>query len=54
MKSLKMIHIKNLYKKKKEPQTHTPAYKIGNHQGPPVEHRELYSILCNKQYGKAI
>ena len=31
---------------------HTTVYKIGNQRGPTVEHRELYSILCNNLYGK--
>ena len=26
---------------------HTTIYKIDNQQGSTVEHRELYSILCN-------
>ena len=34
--------------------THTTIYKIGNQQGPTVEHRELYSIYCNDLFGKRI
>ena len=30
----------------------TNIYKIDKQQGPTIEHRELYSISCNKQYGK--
>ena len=33
---------------------HTTICKIDNQQGPTVEHRELYSILCNGLYGKRI
>ena len=29
-------------------QTHTTIYKIDKQQGPTVQHRELYSISCNK------
>ena len=28
--------------------------KIDNQQGPTVQHRELYSVLCNDLYGKRI
>ena len=34
--------------------THTTMHKIDNQQGPTVEHRELYSILCNNLYEKRI
>ena len=27
-------------------------YKVDKQQGPTVQHRELYSILCNGLYGK--
>ena len=33
---------------------HTTIYKIDNQQGPTVQHRELYSILCNNLHGKRI
>ena len=32
----------------------TLIYKIGNQQGPTVQHRELYSICCNNLYRKII
>ena len=32
--------------------THTTIYKTDNQQRPAVQHRELYSILHNNQYGK--
>ena len=33
-------------------QIQTTIYKIDKQQGPTVQHRELYSIPCNKPYGK--
>ena len=30
--------------------TPTTVWKIDNQQGPPLEHRELYSIFCNNLY----
>ena len=33
---------------------HTTVYKISNQQRPTVQHRELYSVSCNKPYGKRI
>ena len=33
---------------------HTIIYKIENQQGPTVQHKELYSILCNSLYGKEV
>ena len=33
---------------------HTTVYKMGNHQGPAVQHREPYSLFCNNQHGKRI
>ena len=33
---------------------HTTAYKTDNQPGPAVQHRELYSVLCNDLYGKRI
>ena len=30
-------------------QIYTTSYKIDKQQSPTVEHRELYSIFCNKQ-----
>ena len=32
--------------------THTTGYKIGNQQGPAVQHREVHSVLWDKLYGK--
>ena len=29
--------------------THTTIYKIDNQEGPMVQHKELYSMLCNNQ-----
>jgi len=34
--------------------THTTVYKIDNQEGPTVQHRELYSTICNNLYGKRI
>ena len=33
---------------------HITIYKIDKQQGPSVEHREVYSIFCNKLNGKRI
>ena len=33
---------------------HPTISKIDNHQGPTVQHRELYSILYSNLYGKRI
>ena len=33
---------------------HTTVYRMDNQQGPTVEHREVYSILCNDLHGKRI
>ena len=33
---------------------HTTIYKIDNQQGPTVQHKELYSVLCNNLYGKRV
>ena len=33
---------------------HSTKYKIDNQQGPTVQHRELYSILCDNLYEKRI
>ena len=30
----------------------TTLYGIGNWQGPAIQHREIYSILCNNLHGK--
>ena len=35
-------------------QTHTTIYITDNQQGPTVEHRELYSVLCDNHYEKRI
>ena len=31
---------------------YTTIYKINNRQGLTVQHREIYSVLCNNLYGK--
>lgn len=29
-----------------------PPCRIGEQQGPPAEHRELYAVSCHQPYGK--
>ena len=33
---------------------HTNKYKIGNQQGPMVQHRGSFSVFCNNLYRKVI
>ena len=33
---------------------HTLVYETDGQQGPAIKHRELYSVFCDKLYGKRI
>ena len=35
-------------------QVHTAVFKMGNQQGPIVQHRDLYSVLCDSLDGRGV